>query len=101
MRIVAKTAPMRQMEVGRELRARVKTVLDAAGVPPAGPDTIVITAPSDQGGSVAGPGSLAGPEAEGHTATELAVRQEDSTAEPAEDEGGAGPLREGAERGTP
>jgi small conductance mechanosensitive channel len=49
MRIVAKTAPMRQMEVGRELRARVKTVLDAAGVPPAGPDTIVITAPSGQG----------------------------------------------------
>jgi small conductance mechanosensitive channel len=34
MRIVAKTAPMRQWEVARELRARVKTVLDAAGVPP-------------------------------------------------------------------
>ncbi len=43
MRIVAKTAPMRQWEVARELRARVKAVLDAAGVPPAGPDTIVIT----------------------------------------------------------
>jgi small conductance mechanosensitive channel len=48
MRIVAKTAPMRQWEVARELRARVKAALDAAGVSPAGPDTIVITAPSGQ-----------------------------------------------------
>jgi small-conductance mechanosensitive channel len=48
MRIVAKTAPMRQWEVARELRARVKAALDAAGVAPAGPDTIVITAPSGQ-----------------------------------------------------
>ena len=31
MRIVAKTAPMRQWEVARELRARVKSALDAAG----------------------------------------------------------------------
>jgi small-conductance mechanosensitive channel len=45
MRIVAKTAPMRQWEVARELRARVKAALDAAGVAAAGPDTIVITAP--------------------------------------------------------
>jgi small conductance mechanosensitive channel len=45
MRIVAKTAPMRQWEVARELRSRVKGALDAAGVPPAGPDTVVITAP--------------------------------------------------------
>jgi len=45
MRIVAKTAPMRQWEVARELRARVKATLDAAGVASAGPDTIVITAP--------------------------------------------------------
>jgi moderate conductance mechanosensitive channel len=45
MRIVAKTAPMRQMEVARELRSRVKATLDEAGVAPAGPDTIVITAP--------------------------------------------------------
>jgi small conductance mechanosensitive channel len=51
MRIVAKTAPMRQWEVARELRARVKAALDAAGVAPAGPDTIVITAPSANGGS--------------------------------------------------
>ncbi len=50
MRIVAKTAPMRQWEVARELRARVKAALDAAGVAPAGPDTIVITAPSPNGG---------------------------------------------------
>src|SRR5579859_3235900 len=46
MRLVAKTAPMRQLEVGRELRARVKAALDAAGVQPAGPDTILISAPS-------------------------------------------------------
>jgi small-conductance mechanosensitive channel len=45
MRIVAKTTPMRQWEVARELRARVKAALDAAGVAPAGPDTIVISAP--------------------------------------------------------
>jgi len=45
MRLVAKTAPMRQWEVARELRARVKAVLDAAGVQPAGPDTIVVSAP--------------------------------------------------------
>ena len=31
MRLVAKTAPMRQWEVARELRARVKATLDAAG----------------------------------------------------------------------
>jgi moderate conductance mechanosensitive channel len=46
MRIVAKTEPMRQWEVARELRARVKSVLDTAGVITAGPDTIVITAPA-------------------------------------------------------
>jgi len=45
MRLVAKTAPMRQLEVARELRARVKAALDAAGVQPAGPDTILISAP--------------------------------------------------------
>jgi small-conductance mechanosensitive channel len=49
MRIVAKTTPMRQSEVARELRARVKMVLDAAGVASAGPDTIVITAPPEGG----------------------------------------------------
>jgi moderate conductance mechanosensitive channel len=45
MRLVAKTAPMRQLEVARELRARVKAALDAAGVQPTGPDTILISAP--------------------------------------------------------
>jgi small-conductance mechanosensitive channel len=45
MRLVAKTAPMRQLEVARELRARVKAALDAAGVQAAGPDTILISAP--------------------------------------------------------
>ena len=45
MRLVAKTTPMRQWEVARELRARVKATLDAAGVQPASPDTIVVTAP--------------------------------------------------------
>src|SRR5213076_1930235 len=55
MRLVAKTAPMRQLEVARELRARVKATLDAAGVQPAGPDTIVISAPS----AIAGPGAPA------------------------------------------
>jgi hypothetical protein len=36
---------MRQWEVARELRARVKATLDAAGIQPAGPDTIVVSAP--------------------------------------------------------
>jgi small conductance mechanosensitive channel len=104
MRIVAKTAPMRQVEVARELRARVKAVLDAAGVPPAGPDTIVITAPSGQGGDP-------GPGAEARTVTELAgtqeddpqeaTRTEDSGTEFAEDEEDAEPLEEGEKRGTP
>ena len=64
MRLVAKTAPMRQWEVARELRARIKSVLDAAGVAPAGPDTIVVSAPpaitSEQRGT-----SEAPPRAEG------------------------------------
>jgi small conductance mechanosensitive channel len=34
MRIVVKTAPLRQWEVGREMRARVKAALDAAGIHP-------------------------------------------------------------------
>ena len=66
MRIVAKTAPMRQWEVARELRARVKAALDAAGVAPASPDTIVITAPppglgpAEVAAPVAAPGPGAG-----------------------------------------
>jgi moderate conductance mechanosensitive channel len=45
MRLVAKTVPMRQWEVARELRSRVKAALAEAGVAPAGPDTIVVTTP--------------------------------------------------------
>src|SRR5579859_4817196 len=60
MRIVAKTAPMRQWEVARELRARVKATLDAAGVAPAGPDTIVITAPATPAAPASPPAALEG-----------------------------------------
>ncbi len=35
MRIVVKTAPLRQWEVERELRARIKSALDVAGIGPA------------------------------------------------------------------
>jgi small-conductance mechanosensitive channel len=35
MRLVARTAPLRQWETERELRARVKDALDAAGISPA------------------------------------------------------------------
>ncbi|HXL93030.1 MAG TPA: mechanosensitive ion channel family protein [Streptosporangiaceae bacterium] len=42
MRIVAKTAPLRQWEAARELRSRVKSTLDAAGVAwPADPETAI------------------------------------------------------------
>jgi moderate conductance mechanosensitive channel len=34
MRMVAKTAPLRQWEVAREMRAQVKAALDAAGITP-------------------------------------------------------------------
>jgi small conductance mechanosensitive channel len=34
MRMVARTAPLRQWETERELRARVKAALDAAGIYP-------------------------------------------------------------------
>lgn len=60
MRIVAKTAPTGQWKVARELRARVKAELHAAGIAPVGPDTIVITAPpgpGEQAGAVAGAGA--------------------------------------------
>ena len=39
MRIVAKTAPLRQWEVERELRARVKAALAVAGIHPAASET--------------------------------------------------------------
>jgi len=38
MRVVVKTAPLRQWEVEREMRARVKAALDAAGIAPAAAD---------------------------------------------------------------
>jgi small-conductance mechanosensitive channel len=34
MRVVVKTAPLRQWEVEREMRARVKAALDTAGITP-------------------------------------------------------------------
>jgi small-conductance mechanosensitive channel len=38
MRIVAKTAPLRQWEVEREMRVRVKAALHEAGIYPAKAD---------------------------------------------------------------
>jgi small-conductance mechanosensitive channel len=61
MRIVAKTTPMRQLEVARELRARVKAALDAAGVAPVGPDTVVITSPARSASPAAVPPAVAEP----------------------------------------
>ena len=82
MRIVAKTAPMRQWEVARELRARVKAALDEAGVAPAGPDTIVITEPPDGGSGtppgVTGPPGLLG--SPGSPGSELAAEALPDTA---------------------
>jgi small-conductance mechanosensitive channel len=47
MRIVVKTAPLRQWGVERELRARVKAALDAAGIhPPAEPPTPAASGPT-------------------------------------------------------
>jgi small conductance mechanosensitive channel len=85
MRIVAKTAPMRQWEVARELRARVKATLDAAGVTPAGPDTIVITAPPG------GPGSPVRGAAAGLPAAELPAAERVAEASGADDPRGSAP----------
>jgi small-conductance mechanosensitive channel len=79
MRIVAKTTPMRQSEVGRELRARVKMVLDAAGVASAGPDTILVTAPLE-GGSAEAP-ALDGATATGEAAVLDAAAADETAAE--------------------
>ena len=91
MRLVAKTAPMRQLEVARELRARVKATLDAAGVQPGGPDTIVISAPPAISGASEGdtsepPASQRGAPATGLRSDEGATRE------------GAGSERLGGER---
>ena len=45
MRIVVKTAALRQWEVAREIRARVKAVLDAARLPLPAPETVDVTVP--------------------------------------------------------
>jgi small conductance mechanosensitive channel len=68
MRIVAKTEPMHQWEVARELRARVKSTLDQAGIAP-GPDTILITAPERGPLGEAGPPGEAEATATGGTAS--------------------------------
>jgi small conductance mechanosensitive channel len=47
MRIVAKTAALRQWEVARELRTRVKSALDAAGVVGPGIGAVAITTPAE------------------------------------------------------
>jgi len=56
MRIVAKTAPVRQWEVARELRTRVKAALDADGLdtealPSAATPAVEINAPEPPGES--------------------------------------------------
>lgn len=64
MRIVAKTAPLRQWEAARELRSRVKSALDAAGVSwPAEPETIAIDAQASE------PDASSGAEASGAEAS--------------------------------
>jgi len=45
MRVVAKTVPLRQWEVARELRASIKSALDAAGIARTGPETVAIDPP--------------------------------------------------------
>ncbi|HEY1623275.1 MAG TPA: mechanosensitive ion channel domain-containing protein [Streptosporangiaceae bacterium] len=45
MRVVAKTAPLRQWEVARELRARIKSALDTAGIARTEPETVAIDPP--------------------------------------------------------
>jgi small conductance mechanosensitive channel len=51
MRMVARTAPLRQWEVEREMRARVKTALDAAGIA----ELTAAAAPADDIAPAAGP----------------------------------------------
>jgi small-conductance mechanosensitive channel len=80
MRLVAKTAPMRQLEVARELRARVKAALDEAGVQPAGPDTILISAPPAPAIAPSAPDLVpAQPPSEAEV---VVVAEEDETATP-------------------
>jgi moderate conductance mechanosensitive channel len=55
MRVVGKTAPLRQWEVEREMRARVKAALDGAGIRP--PDTADGASPTGASRTWSPPGS--------------------------------------------
>jgi small-conductance mechanosensitive channel len=88
MRIVAKTAPMRQWEVARELRARVKSALDAAGVKQAGPETVVI---STSGGASMSQEAAGLPPAGSAQVLEEDVTEEDVTEEGTSGGGGEEP----------
>jgi small conductance mechanosensitive channel len=80
MRLVAKTAPMRQWEVARELRARVKATLDAACFQSVGQDTIMVSAPPAIRGA---PGMAASaPPAAPEPPVAEAAAAEDETAAP-------------------
>ncbi len=64
MRIVVKTAPLRQWEVARELRARVKSALDAAEIVRSAPETVEIdSAPPPSSANPAAPPPSADPPA--------------------------------------
>jgi hypothetical protein len=74
---------MRQWEVARELRARVKAALDAAGIQPAGPDTIVVSAPPGPAGQEPqpGPAAVAAIPADTRTEDRMATAQKDPLAD--------------------
>jgi hypothetical protein len=69
--------------VARELRARVKATLDAAGVQPAGPDTIVISAPP----GIAAPAAVAAADPLAETEAGEPPAAEDMLVAPADDRG--------------
>jgi small conductance mechanosensitive channel len=48
MRVVAKTAPLRQWEVEREVRARLKAALQEAGIMPAPVETLPVKLTRDE-----------------------------------------------------
>jgi small conductance mechanosensitive channel len=61
IRLVAKTAPLEQWRVGRELRARVKLALDAAGIASPRPATSPTSGSGGSGGSGGAGGTGEGP----------------------------------------